>query len=128
MKNKIIYISLSVLLTMVAGTSCKKTFLDEKLETVRDLSFYATDAGIQALVMGTYHHAFCTQFNGEMAFANMCYGADEFRVGGDPSNGMYNSYGNTFGPIVTINNANTVLAHAQWDNLYLGVGYANHII
>jgi hypothetical protein len=58
----------------------------------------------------------------------MCYGADEFRVGGDPSNGMYNSYGNTFGPFVTPNNGNTVAANAQWDNLYIGIGHANIII
>lgn len=128
MKNKIFRIILAAILLVTLTTSCKKSFLDEKLETVRDLEFYKTDAGIQALVNGTYHYIFCTPFNGEMAFANMCYGADEFRVGGDPSNGMYNSYGNTFGPIVTINNANTVLAHAQWDNLFLGVGYANLII
>ena len=128
MKNKIINLSLVGLLLLSGFTSCKKTFLDENLETVRDLSFYKTDAGIQSLVMGTYHHVFSSQFNGEMAFSNMCYGGDEFRVGGDPSNGMYNSYGNTFGPIITPNNGNTVPAQSQWDNLFLGVGYANLII
>jgi starch-binding outer membrane protein, SusD/RagB family len=128
MKNKIINICLVSLLLGSGFTSCKKAFLDENLETVRDLSFYKTDAGIQALVMGTYHHIFSSQFNGEMAFANMCSGVDEFRTGGDPSNGMYSSYGNTFGPIITPNNGNTVLSPAQWDNLYLGVGYANQII
>ena len=128
MNNKIVNISLVAVLAVMVTTSCKKSFLNENLETVRDLEFYKTDAGIQTLVNGTYHHVFATPFNGEMAFSNMCYGADEFRVGGDPSNGMYNSYGNTFGPIITINNGNTVLAHAQWDNLYLGVGYANLII
>ncbi len=128
MKNKIVKIILVAILAVMVTTSCKKKFLDENLETVRDLSFYKTDAGIQQLSSGTYHHVFCTPFNGEMAFSYMCYGADEFRVGGDPSNGMYNSYGNTFGPFVTPNNGNTVTANAQWDNLYLGVGYANLII
>ena len=128
MKNIKYKIGLMVILTVVLTTSCKKEFLDETLDTVRDLSFYKTDAGIQSLVNGAYHHTFCTPFNGEMAFSHMCYGVDEFRVGGDPSNGMYNSYGNTFGPIITINNANTVLAQAQWDNLFIGVGHANLII
>lgn len=128
MKNIKYKIGLMVILTVVLTTSCKKKFLDETLDTVRDLSFYKTDAGIQSLVNGAYHHIFCTPFNGEMAFSHMCYGVDEFRVGGDPSNGMYNSYGNTFGPIITINNANTVLAQAQWDNLFIGVGHANLII
>ncbi len=128
MKNKILNIILVAFLVTIVTPSCKKSFLDENLETVRDLEFYKTDAGIQQLANGTYHHVFASPFNGEMAFSNMCYGADEFRVGGDPSNGMYNSYGNTFGPFVTPNNGNTVAANAQWDNLYLGIGYANIII
>lgn len=128
MKNKIVKISLVAILAVMVATSCKKMFLDENLETVRDLSFYKTDGGIQTLANGTYHHVFASPFNGEMAFSNMCYGGDEFRVGGDPSNGMYNSYGNTFGPFVTPNNGNTVAANALWDYLYLGVGYANLII
>ena len=128
MKNKIVKISLAALLAVTATTSCKKTFLDETLQTVRDLEFYKTDAGIVQLVNGAYHQVFATQFNGEMAFSNMCYGVDEFRVGGDPSNGMYNSYGNTFGSFVTPNNGNTVAANAQWDNLYIGIEHANLII
>jgi hypothetical protein len=128
MKNKIVKISLLAILFAMVTTSCKKSFLDETLKTVRDLEFYKTDAGIQQLVNGAYYQVFSTQFNGEMAFSNMCYGADEFRVGGDPSNGMYNSYGNTFGSFVTPNNGNTVAANAQWDNLYIGIGHANLII
>jgi len=128
MKNKVIKISLVAFLTVLVATSCKKTFLDENLQTIRDLEYYKTDAGIQQLVMGAYHQVFATPFNGEMAFSNMSYGVDEFRVGGDPSNGMYNSYGNTFGSFITPNNGNTVAANAQWDNLYIGIGHANLII
>lgn len=128
MKNKIINISISAIIVLVAISSCKKAFVDEELKTQRDVGFYKTDAGIIQLAAGAYHQVFCTQFNGEMAFSNMCYGTDEFRVGGDPSNGMYNSYGNTFGSIVTANNGNTVAADAQWDNLYIGIGSANLII
>ncbi|QNA42650.1 RagB/SusD family nutrient uptake outer membrane protein [Lacibacter sediminis] len=128
MKNKILKISLVATLAVMVATSCKKTFLDENLQTIRDLEYYKTDAGIQQLVNGAYHQVFATPFNGEMAFSNMCYGVDEFRVGGDPSNGMYNSYGNTFGAFITPNNGNTVAANAQWDNLYIGIGHANMII
>jgi starch-binding outer membrane protein, SusD/RagB family len=128
MKNKFLSISIVTMLLVLITTSCKKAFLNEELKTSRDFVFYKTDAGIQQLVQGAYHQVFATPFNGEMAFSNMCYGADEFRVGGDPSNGMYNSYGNTFGSFVTPNNGNTVAAEAQWDNLYIGVGHANLII
>ncbi|MFC0773900.1 RagB/SusD family nutrient uptake outer membrane protein [Terrimonas alba] len=128
MKNKFLNITIVILLMVLVTISCKKKFLDEELKTSRDLEFYKTDAGIQQLVNGAYHQVFATPFNGEMAFSNMCYGVDEFRVGGDPSNGMYNSYGNTFGPFITPNNGNTVAANAQWDNLYIGIGHANLII
>jgi hypothetical protein len=128
MKKKFLNISIVIVLMLLVITSCKKSFLDEELKTSRDLEFYKTDAGIQQLVNGAYHQVFATPFNGEMAFSNMCYGGDEFRTGGDPSNGMYNSYGNTFGSFVTPNNGNTVAAEAQWDNLYVGIGHANLII
>ena len=127
-RNKIYRVNLVTIFVVMVTISCKKSFLDEELKTVRDLEYAKTDEGIQQLVLGTYHQAFATQFNGEMAFSYMAYGVDEFRTGGDPSNGMYNSYGNTFGPIVTPNNANTVPANAQWDNLYLGINHANIII
>jgi len=127
-RNKIYRVSLVTIFVAMVTISCKKSFLDEELKTVRDLEYAKTDEGIQQLVLGTYHQAFATQFNGEMAFSYMAYGVDEFRTGGDPSNGMYNSYGNTFGPIVTPNNANTVTANAQWDNLYLSINDANIII
>jgi hypothetical protein len=128
MKNKIFIINMVAIFAVMVTLSCKKSFLDETLETVRDLEYYKTDAGIQSLVVGTYHHVFATPFNGEMSFSNWSYGVDEFRVGGDPSNGMYNSYGNTFGPFITPNNANTVPANVQWDYCYLGIGQANIII
>ncbi len=128
MKNNFLNIGIVTMLLLLVTTSCKKSFLNEELKTSRDLNFYKTDAGIQQLVNGAYHQVFATPFNGEMAFSNMSYGVDEFRVGGDPSNGMYNSYGNTLGSFVTPNNGNTVASNAQWDNLYLGIGHANLII
>ena len=72
MKNKIFKISLAAILVITVATSCKKSFLNETLQTVRDLEFFKTDAGIQQLVNGAYHQVFATQFNGEMAFSNMC--------------------------------------------------------
>ena len=55
-------------------------------------------------------------------------GTDEFHVGGDPSNGLWNSYGSGFGSFVTVSNSNTVAANTNWDNLYIGIGNANQII
>src|SRR5215510_8696907 len=120
MKHIKYIIGVMILALVMIATSCKKTFLDETLTTARDIAFYKTDAGIMSLANGTYHHVFCTPFNGEHAFSNMNYGTDEFRVGGDNSNFMYNAYSNGLASIVTVVNTNTITANAQWDNLYLG--------
>ena len=128
MKRNIFFISIALIAFVMSVTSCKKTFLDENLTTARSLEFYSTDPGILSLVNGTYYHVFSTPFSTEHPFANMNYGTDEFHVGGDNSNAVFNSYGNGLSSVVAAVNGNTVTANAQWDNLYIGVGYANLII
>ena len=128
MKNNKRIVNIAVIVLVMIAASCKKTFLDENLTTARSLDFYKTDAGIQSLVTGTYQHVFNAQFNGEFAFSNMCYGTDEFHVGGDNSNIAYTSYGNALASINGAINGNSITANAQWDNLYIGIGYANLII
>lgn len=126
-KNKFI-INIAIFAVVMTAVSCKKTFLDENLKTARSLEFYKTDAGIVSLVTGTYYAVFNTPFNGEHAFSNMAYGTDEFHVGGDNSNIAYTSYGNGLASINAVINGNTITANAQWDNLYIGISYANLII
>lgn len=108
--------------------SCKKEFLKERLETDRGMDFYKTDDGIRSLAIGTYYQVFSAPFNGEWIYCATNYGVDEFSVGGDPSNGVWNSYDVGFNSIVTINNGNTAHANTQWDNLYIGIGDANLLI
>ncbi len=127
MKNKF-FITIMVLAVVMISTSCKKTFLDENLTTARSLEYYKTDAGIQSLAVGTYYHVFSAPFSGEYPFSNMSYGADEFHLGGDNSNASFNSYGNGLASVTAVINGNTIGANVQWDNLYIGVGYANLII
>ena len=128
MKKNNFFIIIPIIAIVMTTVSCKKSFLDEELKTARSLEYYTTDAGIQSLVTGAYHHIFCQPFNGEFAFAYMAYGTDEFHVGGDNSNISYTSYGNGLASIVPAINGNTVTANAQWDNLYIGIGHANIII
>lgn len=61
-------------------------------------------------------------------YANCNYGTDEFHVGGDNSNAQNNAYSNGLESIITPINTNTITANVQWDNLYIGIGYANLII
>lgn len=121
-------IIIAIVATISTFSSCKKAVLDETLTTARGMSYYTTDEGITSLATGAYFSIFSAQFNGEWAYANMNYGTDEFHVGGDNSNAQSNAYSNGLASIITPINTNTITANAQWDNLYLGIGYANLLI
>jgi len=108
--------------------SCKKDFLKEDLETDRGMSYYETDAGIQSLATGTYYQVLKTPFSAEWIYCNTIYGVDEFGVGGDGSNEVWNDYDGGFKSIVSSVNSNTSATNDQWDNLYVGIGDANLIV
>ena len=112
-------------LTALGVTSCSKSFLDEKLETARDFTYYNTEEGIQQLVVGTYYRVFASPFASEYQFGTTNYGTDEFHVGGDDTNSQWNNYDSRFGSIIT-----TIRTTSQepWDNAYLGIGLANQLI
>ena len=129
MKNyKKRYINMMLLTVVAFSTSCNKDFLDEELTTAYSKDYYKTEAGIQALAVGTNYQVLATEFVGEVPLAVSQSGTDEFHAGGDPSNWIWNSYSSGFKAFVTVNNANTVAANTNWDNLYIGIGNANQLI
>jgi starch-binding outer membrane protein, SusD/RagB family len=128
MKSLKLILNISLFSGLIFMSSCKKEFLDEELTTARDMDFLKTDAGILQLAVGTYYQVFDLPFATEWPYCTQNYGVDEFMVGGDGSNGVWNNYDVGFKSIVTINNGNTQLANQQWDNLYIGIGNANMLI
>jgi hypothetical protein len=129
MKSLKLFINISLFSGLIVmSSSCKKDFLNEDLTTARDKEFLKTDAGIVQLATGTYYQVFALPFASEWPYCTQNYGVDEFMVGGDGSNGVWNHYDVGFRSIVTINNTNTQLANVQWDNLYIGIGDANLLI
>lgn len=130
MKNYINpYINLMLLVVLAFGSSsCNKDFLDEELTTAYSKDYYKTEAGIQALAIGTYYQVFAAEFASEVPLTATESGTDEFHAGGDPSNWIWNSYSSGFKAFVTVSNANTVAANTNWDNLYIGIGNANQLI
>jgi starch-binding outer membrane protein, SusD/RagB family len=126
MKNyRAVYILVATL--GLLSTSCKK-FLDENLTTVRGMDYYKTDDGIQSLVAGAYQQVFASPHAGEWYYAYTNYGTDEFHVGGDASNAVFNNYDAGFKSIISPQGGNTTTANAPWDNMYTGIGDANLII
>jgi hypothetical protein len=130
MKNyKKPYINLLLLAVFaLSSSSCNQDFLEEDLTTAYSKDYYKTDAGIQALAIGTYYQVLAAEFVGEVPLAVSQSGTDEFHAGGDSSNWIWNSYSSGFKAFVTVQNANTVAANTNWDNLYIGVGNANQLI
>lgn len=111
---------------IISGTSCNKdSFLDEVLKTERDYSFYETEQGIQELAIGAYYRVLASPFASEYQFGTTNYGTDEFHVGGDKTNDIWNNYDSRFGSSIV-----TIRTNAQefWDNAYVGIGLANQLI
>ncbi|OYX24730.1 MAG: RagB/SusD family nutrient uptake outer membrane protein [Flavobacteriales bacterium 32-35-8] len=129
MKNyKKLYINLMLIAALGISSSCSQDFLDEKLTTAYSKDYLNTEEGILAFSVGTYYQVFALDMNREVPLTANESGTDEFHVGGDPSNGLWNSYGSGFGSFVTVSNSNTVAANTNWDNLYIGIGNANQLI
>ncbi len=76
---------------MIINSSCKKTFLDENLITSKSLQDYLTPQGLDDLSVGMYQ-GLKFHFNYEWAYSTTNYGVDEFTVGGDRTEQMWNSY------------------------------------
>lgn len=127
-KYKTLYINLMLMAALVLVTSCSDDFLDEKLTTAYTKDYYKTEAGIQALAVGTYYQSFALEFALEVPLTATQSGTDEFHAGGDPSNHIWNSYASGLNSFVTVSNANTVAANTNWDNLYVAIGNANQLI
>ena len=117
---------LALLALIVSVSSCNRDkFLEETLETERDFTYYNTEEGIQQLAVGAYYRIFASPFASEYQFATTNYGTDEFHVGGDLTNDIWNDYDSRFNSIISTTRTN---AQEFWDNVYLGVGLANQLI
>ncbi len=114
-----------LIVTALGVASCSQSFLDEKLETKRDLSYLTTETGIQQLAVGAYYRVFASPFATEYQYGTTNYGTDEFHVGGDDTNSQWNNYDSRFGSIIVTTRTN---AYEAWDNAYLGIGLANQLI
>ena len=108
-------------------TSCNKHFLDEELTTKRNTDYFNTDEGIETLVVGLYDYLRYYHCS-EAGYSYMNYGTDEYTVGSDNSNGMWNDYGSSLSPDVTRVNSNTVGAGSLWDYMYTGINICNTLV
>ena len=122
MKNitKYIYGAAAISCLLILPTSCKKDFLDEQQITRLTTADYETTFGLDGLSVGMYQNL-RFHFNYEWAYSTTNYGTDEFAVGGDRTEQMFNSYD------ANLNSINGDVA-TVWDNMYSGISSANIMI
>ena len=105
---------------MILPTSCKKSFLDEQVINSHNTSEFKTTLGLDGLVIGMYQ-GLKFHFNYTWAYTTTNYGVDEFTVGGDRTEQMFNSYDGNF------NSLSGDIA-VVWDNMYGNINSANIVI
>ncbi len=105
---------------MVLPTSCKKSFLDEEVINSHNTSEFQTTLGLDGLVIGMYQ-SLKFHFNYTWAYTTTNYGVDEFTVGGDRTEQMFNSYDANF-------NSQSGDIAVVWDNMYGSINSANIVI
>lgn len=123
---KNIIVCMACLLSLATITSCSD-FLNEELTTKRNTDYFKTNEGLEYLMTGIYYNL-RFHFAFEWGFTTTNYGTDEFIVGGDRSNAMWNDYGSTLSSDVVTVNVNTTRAFDIWDNMYIGISSANILL
>ncbi len=124
-----IYINLLLLVTtMMVSTSCKESFLDEELTTAYSDEHFKTEEGVNKLAIALYATPRFF-FDYEWAYGMTNYGTDEFSVGTDLTNEMWNNYDVRLAPTITgAANWNYTDPAYMWTNMYYGINEANVVI
>ncbi len=122
MKNisKFIYGTMLATSVLMVPTSCKKSFLDENQITSLNTEDFKTTTGLDGLVIGMYQ-SLKFHFNYTWAYTTTNYGVDEFTVGGDRTEQMWNSYDANL-------NSFSGDAASVFDNMYGNINSANIVI
>ena len=112
---------------MIVPVSCSKDFIKEDLTTSRNTDYFTTNQGLDELCVGLYSYLRYYHCS-EAGYSLLNYGTDEYSVGADNSNGMWNDYGASLTPTGGRVNTNTVNSGSWWDYMYTGINSANTLL
>lgn len=101
--------------------------MDEVLTTRPNTDYFDTEQGVEELSVALYYNL-RFHFSKEWAYATTNYGTDEFTVGGDGSNKVWNDYSGGFSSQIVAANSNTVMAETLWNEMYIGINNANLLL
>lgn len=122
------FFSYTISVFIIGGflSSCSD-FLDEVLTTRPNTDYFDTEQGVEELSVALYYNL-RFHFSKEWAYATTNYGTDEFTVGGDGSNKVWNDYSGGFSSQIVAANSNTVMAETLWNEMYIGINNANLLL
>ncbi len=123
------YIAAGLIAATAAGlSSCASDFLDEHYTTGYDTDYLKTPEGLKSLTLALYGQLRWIGGYESQGYYQFMGGTDEFGLGTDQSNEMWNTYDYRMAPIWTTVNGNTGTNASVWDQVYYGIASANQII
>ncbi|MDE6194248.1 MAG: RagB/SusD family nutrient uptake outer membrane protein [Muribaculaceae bacterium] len=123
------YIAAGLIVATAAGfTSCSSDFLDEHYTTGYSTDYLKTPEGLKSLTLALYGQLRWIGGYESQGYNAFMGGSDEFGLGTDQCNEMWNTYDWRMAPIWTTVNGNTGTNATVWDQVYFGIASANEII
>lgn len=122
------YIGVGLLAASAGLSSCSSEFLKEDFSTGYNTTFFETPEGLQSLTLSLYGHIRWIGGYENLGYYQFMGGTDEFGLGTDQCNEMWNTYDIRMAPIFTTVNGNTGTNASIWDEVYYGIASANQII
>lgn len=110
---------------LIAGISCKESFLEEELVSTLTSDYYNTPQGLNECLNASYN-ALRWRFNGEHGYALTNYGVDEMTVGNGPDMIQYNDYNEKLDPDESDNYSNQFWGMTDvWQELWYDIKLCN---
>ncbi len=123
------YIAAGLIVASAAGiTSCSSDFLDEHYTTGYSTEYLKTPEGLKSLTLALYGQLRWIGGYESQGYNAFMGGSDEFGLGTDQCNEMWNTYDYRMAPIWGTVNGNTGTNANIWDQVYFGIASANEII
>lgn len=123
------YLAAGLLAATATGfTSCSSDFLDENYTTGYSTKYFETPEGLQSLTLSLYGSVrWIGGYESQGYYATMG-GTDEWAIGTDMCNEMWETYDIRMAPTWVTMNGNTGKNSDIWDTVYYGIASCNNII
>ena len=122
------YIKVGMLAVTLQGLTSCSDFLEEKYTTGYSTDYFQTSEGLQALTKSLYGSIRWIGGYESQGYNAMMGGTDEFAIGTDMSNEMWQTYDIRMASQWVTVNGNTGTNASFWDTSYYGISSCNQII